>query len=148
MKLINLSSIIFCLLIIAGCSSISTKKVQYSKNYSLNAEMEAVAGGIMIKYEEIKYIRGSRMEGLPQSKNYWQSVEYPSEDSFAEKLIYKGRSGNTVFITYMRKDSTRPAFYKELSYDLALTDTILFKNYSIRILDASDNYIRFIVIED
>ena len=85
-----------------------------------------------------------------QSTDHWQSVEYPSDDSFREELVYRGRSGDIIRLSYreFRRDITRPDFSQELTYDLSSSDIIFFKRYRIRVLDANTEYIRFIVLKD
>lgn len=140
--------IALCLLLTAGCSTISSKKVQYLKNYTVNVEKQTLIRTPMVTTEKTKYIRGRSLSGEPQSQDYWQDVEYPSMDSFREELIYAGRTGNKVRITYMRKDATMPVFYKELTYDLGSSDIIMFNNFKIKVLDATNKHIRFIVLKD
>ncbi len=136
------------MVLIAGCSAISTKKVKHTKNYSLNVERQARIRTIMIKAEDIEYVRSRYFVGRPESVNYSKYVEYPSKDSFVEEFVYKGRSGSTINISYMRKDAAYPAYYNELTFDLGNSDIIEFKNYRIEVLDATDQYIRFKVIKD
>ena len=148
MKLIRFLLIVLCIFLTSSCSTISSKKVQYSKNYTVNVEKQTLVRTPMVTTEKTKYIRGRSLSGEPQSQDYWQNVEYPTEDSFREELIYAGLTGNKVRITYMRKDATMPAFYKELTYDLGGSDIIMFNNYKIKVLDATSKYIRFVVLKD
>ena len=140
--------ILFCMVFIAGCALISTKKTGYSKNYFLNVEKQARIRTVMIETQDIKYVRGRYLVGRPESRDYGEIVEYPSKDSFREELIYNGRSGSIIRITYMRKDAAMSPFYQELTFDLGDSDIIIFKNYKIEVLDATDQYIRFKVLKD
>lgn len=142
--------IMLCLTVFAGCSTITPKRKQYTKNYSVNVEKRTAITSSMVIFEHIKYLRASRPTGDMQATDHWQSVEYSSDDSFKEELIYKGRSGNIIRISYreFRRDATRPDFSQELTYDLSQSDTIVFKRYRIRVLDANSEYITFIVLKD
>ncbi len=142
--------IMLCLTVFAGCSTITHKRKQYTRNYSINVEKRTAVMSSMVIYEHIKYIKASRPTGDMQSTDHWQAIEYPSDDSFKEELIYRGRSGNIIRLSYreFRRDVTRPDFSQELTYDLSGSDIIIFKRYRIRVLDANNEYIRFIVLKD
>jgi hypothetical protein len=133
---------------VAGCAAFSSQKIQNTKNYSLNSEKQTIIHNPMIRSENIKYTSGKRVEGVSESSEFWKTAEYPSGDSFQEELVYKGLAGDSVFITYRKKDVTWPAYYQELSFDLKDSDIIKFKKYRIKVLEATNNYIRFVVLED
>lgn len=143
--IIILSIVIFIL----GCATMYTNK-QYLKNYTINSEKQINIGVPMIKFENITYIEGKRWVGILNSKDGWEHYKYATDDSFLEELIYTGRSGNTIFISYReyKKEFARPAFFQELKYDLEKSDIIVFRNYKIKVLDATNEYIRFLVLVD
>jgi hypothetical protein len=140
--------ILACIVIIAGCATISSQKVEHSKNYSLNDEIQTFIHNPMLTFKNIKYIRGSRVEGVSESRDFWQSTEYPAKGSVSEELVYKGRSGNIIRISYVRKEFTWPAFYQDLMFDIGDSNIITIKNYKIKVLEATEQYIRFVILED
>ena len=56
----------------------------------------------------------------------------------------------TIFISYreFKKDFARSGFFYELRYDLGQSDIIVFRQYRIRLNEASNEYVRFMVIAD
>lgn len=144
----NTFFIAICFIVLIGCSALSSKKVQRSKNYSLKTEKQAIIHTPMIIFEDIRYVIGRRVEGVPESREYWKATEYPKKGSRREELIYKGRSGDTIHILYRKEDFEWPALYKDLAFDMGTSDIIVVNNFRIKVLDASNNAIRFIVLQD
>ncbi|GBE06282.1 hypothetical protein BMS3Abin10_01927 [bacterium BMS3Abin10] len=143
-------AVFLCMIFIPGCSTLSTDKVRYAKNYSVNTARQATISSPMIIFERTEYVRGSRPVGDVQSREHWERIEYASDGSFREELVYRGRSGNVIHITYReyRKDMFSPAFYKELNYDLGESDVFEFRHFRVRVLDATREYIRYVVLGD
>lgn len=111
-------------------------------------EKQAIIHTPMIIFEDVQYIIGRRVEGLPETRDYWKDTEYPKRGSRREELAYKGRSGDTLHILYRKEDFEWPALYQDLTFDIGTSDIIVFKNFRIKVLDATNNDIRFIVLED
>lgn len=141
-------SIIF-LILIASCATMDTRK-QYFKSYAINVEQQRNIGSPMLTFENITFVEGKRWVGLLYSEDGWAHFKYATDDSFKEELIYTGRSGNTIHISYReyKKEFARPAFYQELRYDLKESDIIVFRHYRIKVLDANNEFIKFIVLTD
>ncbi|TNF52589.1 hypothetical protein EP227_07130 [bacterium] len=148
MTIRNAFFIAICFIVLFGCSALSSKRVQSSKNYTLNMEKQAIIHTPMIAFEDIRYVIGRRVEGLPESPDYWKATEYPKRGSRREELIYKGRSGDTLHLLYRKEDFEWPALYQDLTFDMGTSDIIVFKNFRIRVLEATNNDIRFIVLQD
>ena len=74
----------------------------------------------------------------------------PYLNHFRADLIYNGISKNTIRVTYREyvKDMARPAFFQEMIYDLDESDTINFKSIHIRVIQATNSHIRFVVLDD
>ncbi len=142
--------ITLCTVFFIGCAYLKSTREAYSKSYTLNVEEQASIYTPMITYEYIIYAKAPHKYGLVEEQDRWQSFDYPTDDSFKEKLIYKGLSGNTVHISYKqyKRDITNPVFSQELTYDLRDSDIIVFKNYKIKVLNATNEYIRFRVLSD
>nr|WP_319393342.1 hypothetical protein [uncultured Desulfobacter sp.] len=75
--------------------------------------------------------------------------EYDS-GSFKQEILYAGLSGDTLNMTYKeyKDDIARPAFFQNFTYDIKKSDIIRYKNILIKILEASNSQIRYIVLED
>lgn len=67
--------------------------------------------------------------------------------SFKQELIYKGKSLNTIKLSYreFKDDFARPALSKELTYDLSESKIIEFQGRKIEVLEATNSGIKFIV---
>lgn len=67
-----------------------------------------------------------------------------------QELIYSGIAAGAIKLTYReytKDDMARPAFYQETSYELG-AKTIRFKNIKIQVHEATNELIRFTVLED
>ncbi len=71
-------------------------------------------------------------------------------NSFKAELIYTGKMGNVVTISYREyvNDMARPAFYQDLRYDLGEGNDITFKSLKINIIEATNSKISFQVLDD
>jgi hypothetical protein len=125
-------------------------RVENLKNYSINSVQQANIGSSMLSNKVAKVVEGKRWVGVLHSKDGWQHFKEYSDDSFMEELIYTGRSSNTIHISYReyKKDFARPAFFQEIRYDIGLSRTVVFKQYKLKIIEATNEYIKFIVLVD
>ena len=59
--------------------------------------------------------------GLLNSPDGWKIEKRYSEDFYRKELIYSGRSGNTIEISYreFRGGLAAQAFYQNIKYDLS-----------------------------
>ena len=76
------------------------------------------------------------------------------------ELLYSGRAGDILHVTYreynVRSDGymigaasyARPAYAQQVQYDLRISDVIVFQQWVIRVLDADNQMIRFMVIKE
>ena len=66
-----------------------------------------------------------------------------------QELIYNGRIGDSVRFLYREfaQDIARPAFSQEVQYDLRQSDEVGFKDVRIRILDATNTQLDYVVLE-
>ena len=71
-------------------------------------------------------------------------------DAFQQTLIYSGRVGDKINIGYREfsGNSARPAFNNDVEYDLHESKTIGYKGAKIEIVDATNEYIKYIVIQN
>ncbi len=96
------------------------------------------------------YATAAAHSALVEEQDRWQSFDYATNDLFKEEFIYTGRSNSIIHISYKqyKKILSSPASSQELTFDLASSDTITYKNYKIKILHATSEYIRFRVLSD
>lgn len=67
--------------------------------------------------------------------------------NFVQELIYNGRSGDTIRLVYREfsGDMIRPAFNQDVQYDLSKSDEVGFKSLRMRVLEASNTSIKYIL---
>lgn len=74
-----------------------------------------------------------------------KAVEH--QTNFIQELIYNGRVGNNLKFIYREfsNDLIRPAFTQEVQYDLSESDIIGFKHLRLKIIEASNIEITYIL---
>lgn len=130
-----MKSLMACLgIALLGCSSFGLINY-YDADYVLSQTKETAVGSPMFFFE-----RGLISKGMMSDK---------VQDSFKEELIYSGIDGTTIQITFreFRQDMIRQGFTQYLKYDLTNSDTIQFKDFKIKVLQANNSSIRFTVVE-
>lgn len=137
------------LLILSACASQQYDLVE-NQNYSVGIEKTVAVGAVMIMKERIVWIEQKRWVGILYSSDGWERSRQATDESFREELIYTGRAGDTVAITYReyKKEFARPAFYQNLTYDVSRSQEVVFRNYRLKLLAADNAGIRFIVLSD
>jgi len=152
MRKTGIMLIVFCLILYAliGCNKLKTKRNMHIRSYTLNVEEQAILGTPILTSEFNTYGRSSQKHGLTEEQNAWQSYEFTTLDSYKEKLIYMGRSGDIIRVTYQhfKIDDPSPDYSQELTFDITSNALIQFKSYKIRVINATDQYIRFQVVDD
>jgi len=148
---------ILCVLIIIStiivCCSQKTTSIsrKQTKSYTLEEEHKVNVGNAKLFNELGHYVTGRKYVGSGgYGEDNWVEYEEPTGDTFREELIYTGRSGTTLFVSYReyRRDMARPSFFQDLRYDIESNDIIVFRNYRIKILEATSEAVRFIILED
>ncbi len=71
-------------------------------------------------------------------------------DSFQQTLIYSGKIGDKINISYREfiNNRARPAFNNEVEYDLSESNVIGYKGARIEILEATNELIRYRVLRN
>jgi hypothetical protein len=71
------------------------------------------------------------------------------ERNFKLELLYNGKAGNQIFFTYreFKSEMARPAFSQEVRYSLDEDDLIGFKNLRIRVIEATNQGIKYKIIK-
>jgi hypothetical protein len=104
----------------------------------------------MIKSRNGYLIEEKKWVGILYSSDGWQHKKYYSDESFQEELIFTGRTDDIIHVSFReyKRDFARPAFFQELVYDLKKSDKIVFKQYKLQVLDATNELIKFKVLTD
>lgn len=71
-------------------------------------------------------------------------------NNFQQSLLYSGRVGNKVRISYREfsGDLARPAYSNDVEYDLSSSDTVTYKGARIKIINADNEKITYIVLNN
>lgn len=94
--------------------------------------------------------RGDWPEGRVFRESPRPSSILEAAATFRAELLYTGRVGDDLRIMYREfsEDLARPAFFQELHFDLSEGDLVTFRSLRIRVLEASNSSIQFVVLED
>lgn len=143
---------------LASCGGWTSKCTKRS-SCSLSEEKIVSVGSEMVQIGCF----GIRYEPYGPSQSLFNRVAY-DEQAYTpiveSELIYSGRSGDTLFVAYreysvragangyLTGGYARPAFYQHIQYDLRTSNTIVFQNWIIQVLEADNQQIRFIVTKE
>lgn len=91
-----------------------------------------------------------RWVGVLNSPDGWRTEERYSEDYIRKELIYGGRSGSTIEVSYreFRGGLAAPAFSQNVKYDLATSRVIRFQRFQIDIQKADNQSITYLILSD
>ena len=135
---------------LSACASQPQYDLVENQNYTVGIEKTVAVGAVMVMKERIVWVEQKRWVGILYSPDGWERSRQATDESFREELIYTGRTGVTVAITYReyKKEFARPAFYQNLTYDVSQSQEVVFRNYRLKLLAADNAGIKFIVISD
>jgi len=143
--------LIFIPFLLFSCSLPRLIMVSYEyQNFEINETLTATVGSVMIELET-----GQKAEGEDKSKELTsiQKSYQAWKKGFSQELIYNGRAGNIINITYREysvesyKKYIRNDFTEKLQYDIGESNIISFRALKIEIIEANSNLIRFKVLE-
>jgi hypothetical protein len=86
----------------------------------------------------------------PDGEVFESGKATPIEGSFEFKLLYSGKDGETVRMTYREflDDMQRADYSQDLSYNVAEQDTVSFRSNRMRVHEATGFSIRFEMLGD
>lgn len=141
------------IVIVFGCSNRNYVRTPILKSsYELGVKNSSSVGSIMLSRESAVKVCWEFWAGL--ANGGWKARCDEDVDRFKEELIYAGRAGNVIRVAYKEYKGNesfylaRPAFFQELVYDLGSSDIIVFRGYRIKVLNANNEGILFIVQDD
>ena len=138
--------------LLMGCGpQITTERYQL-RSYKINSVQQANVGSQILSFSDIniKRVTSKTWVGFLFAPDGWKIDESVTDNSMKEQLIYTGRSGDTINVSYREyiKNMARPAFFHDLKYDLSESDVIVFRRWRIRVLEANNEFMRFTVLEE
>ena len=122
-----------------------------NKNFEVNELLSSTVGSVMIEIES-----GTKSEAQDKSKeltSIQKSFQLSSKYGFSQQLIYNGKAGNVINITYREysidagNKYLRNDFTEKLQYDISESNLISFRSLKIEIIEANSNEIKFKVLE-
>lgn len=113
--------------------------------------LSATVGSVMIEIES-----GTKSEAQDKSKeltSIQKSFQLSSKYGFSQELIYNGKTGNVISITYREysidagNKYIRNGFAEKLQYDISESNSISFRSLKMEVIEANSNEIKFKVLE-
>lgn len=135
--------------LLSACATTIVEQ-RYLKSYTVGQEVAAATGNPML-VDQNGYVTRQRVwVGILNSADGWKDTEQFSSDYYRKELIYSGISGSTVELNYreFRGGYAAQAFYQSVKYDLSQSATVRFQNFTIAILSADNEKIRYKIIKD
>jgi hypothetical protein len=88
--------------------------------------------------------------GILNSPDGWKIDKRYSDDFIRRELLYSGRSGSTIEISYReyRGGLAATAFSQALKYDLSASSVIRFQRFVIEVITADNQSITYKVVSD
>ncbi len=154
--IIVLLAIISLMLWGCGWNKVCVKE-RKSNSYNLGEEKITVVGAEMIqKTFSTTQCISTRYEptglNLFLLKRKTEIVDtVPYDETVEKELLYAGRQGDTLHITYREYTGSglaRTPFFQQAYYDLKTSNEIVFQNWVIKIIDANNQQIKFKVVKE
>ena len=149
MNKLGIICVVLATVIITGCASTVLERKTF-KGYTVGKELTAPIGVPFLVDQDGTVETVKTWVGLLYSPNGWKIEQRYSADFVRKELIYSGKSGNTIEISYreFRGGLAAPAFYQNLKYDLSESKKITFQNFQIEIINAGNQSITYRVVRD
>jgi hypothetical protein len=150
MKIPKMVLVILCMLLAINCAYLKSSRTTNLKSYTINVDEQASVGVPMITSGYVTYATATGKHGLSEEQDRWKSFEYATNDLFKEEFIYKGLSNGGILILYKKYEKilSSPTSSREFLFDLGASDIIVIKNFKIKVINATNEYIRFRVVSD
>lgn len=142
-----LPSLVFVL--VAGCATTTLEHRDYN-SYVVGHKSTATLGEPFLIDQAGSVERVRRWVGILNSPNGWATETRNSEDYVRKELVYAGKSGTTIEVSYreFRGGLAAPAFFQNLKYDLADSNIIRFQRFKIEVIAADNQTITYKILND
>jgi hypothetical protein len=133
----------------SGCAT-TTLESRPFKSYNVGVTTRATIGDPFLVAQNGTVEKIRTWVGILNSPNGWKTEDRYSVDFVRKELIYAGKSGSTIDISYreFRGGLAAPAFFQNLKYDLAESSLVRFQRFQIQIDDASNQSITYQILSD
>ena len=136
-------------LALMGCASVVLKSETF-KTYFVGATVSSNVGDpfLVVQNGTVQTVRS--WVGVSNSPDGWEVRDVYSNDYLRKELVYSGRSGDVVDISYReyRGGLAAPAFFQSLHYDLSDSSMIGFQNFQLSVVSANNSTISAIIVGD
>jgi len=145
-------SLVFALMpavFLCGCAT-TTLESKAFKSYTVGRTATATIGEPFLIDQGGKVEKVKTWVGILNSPNGWKVEDRYSVDFIRKELIYAGKSGSTIDISYreFRGGLAAPAFFQSVRYDLTESPIVRFQKFQIQIDSASNQSITYRVLKD
>ena len=140
---------LFLTLALTGCASTVLER-QTFKSYTLGRVATATIGEAFIVDQDGSIEKVKTWVGILNSPDGWKIEERYSRDFIRKELLYSGRSGSTIEISYreFRGGLAAPAFFQNVKYDLSESSIIRFQRFVIEVIKADNQSISYKIVND
>jgi hypothetical protein len=145
-------------LALPGCVTRPQPIERTEASYTLGEETRAAVGMAFVRIDQIttgytKHYRGWVWGFGPIALFFPTYV--PGQDSIVRReLVYTGRAGDTILVAYregpvnQRRASAQKPVARDLRYDLSRSPVMVFQKLRMRIVEATNEEIRVVVLSD
>lgn len=149
MSKLGIIYIVLLATILTGCASTVLER-KTLKGYTVGNVLTSPIGVPFLVNQDGTVETVKSWVGLLYSPDGWKIEKRYSADFVRKELIYSGKSGNTIEISYreFRGGLASPAFYQNLKYDLSESILITFQNFQIEVINADNQAITCKIIRD
>ncbi len=137
-------------LCLGSCLPTTTSSVDEYSSYIKGKPTKRSVGNEVIQEKYIKTETTKRWVGIAKAPGGWETTTKTTDDSYQYELVYVGLTGSTIRLMYREYSNNfaRPAFSQDLTYDLSQSKIITFRSYRIRVLEATNDSLKFVVLSD
>jgi hypothetical protein len=134
---------------LSGCATTTLERKAF-KSYSVGREASATIGEAFLVDQNGSVEKVKTWVGIINSPDGWKVEERYSQDFVRKELLYSGKSGTTIEVSYreFRGGFAAPAFFQNLKYDLNESTIIRFQRFSIEVLQADNQTIKYRILSD
>ncbi len=140
------------LFLLFSCYSTPLISVPYEyKNFEVGKLLSSTVGSVMIELESGE--RGEAQDKTKELTLIQNSFKSSLKKGFSQELIYNGKAGNVINLTYREYSINsggkylRNDFTEKLQYDISESNSISFRSLKMEVIEANSNEIKFKVLE-
>lgn len=134
---------------LTGCAT-TVIESKTMKSYTVGQMRSATIGEPFLVDQNGTVSSVRQWVGIMNSPDGWQVTQRASQDFIKKELLYSGKSGSTIEISYreFRGGFAAPAFSQSLKYDLAESKTIRFQRFVIDVITATNQTFTYRIVGD